>query len=390
MDRIVAFIPARGGSKSIPLKNIKLLAGKPLIYWTIEAALNCEKIDRVYVSTESIAIRKCVKSIINSKLQVIPRSKESATDTASTENAMQEFAQDFNFEIVILIQATSPLLTSEDLAKGIKKLDISNADSLLSVVKQKRFIWEEEKFATPLNYDYFSRPRRQDFEGFLVENGAFYITSKKNLLKTKCRISGKIALYEMDKKTYFEIDEPDDWIVVEEIMKSILKKKSSIAEKLKNIKLLACDVDGVLTDSGMYYTENGDELKKFNTRDGMGFEILRNLGIKTAIITSEDTKIVNKRAEKLKIDFLLQRMKNKQKAINELAEKEELKLEEIAYIGDDINDTEMLRMVGFSCCPQDAIEENKIIVDYVCNKKGGEGCVREVCDLLKVIKNNEL
>lgn len=219
--KTTVFIPIRGGSKNIPLKNIKELAGKPLAFWTIEAALGCPLVDEVVVSTDSDVIKNKVGEIKDSKLRIIDRSEETATDTASTESAMLEFARtDDSFQYIILVQATSPLLELSHLEGGIKKYFENEYDSLLSVVRQKRFIWEEKgKEAKPVNYNPLRRLRRQEQEGFLVENGAFYITSRENLLKTQCRISGKMGVYEMPDETYFELDEPSDWIIMENFLK---------------------------------------------------------------------------------------------------------------------------------------------------------------------------
>lgn len=219
----VAYIPVRGGSKSIPLKNIKEIAGKPLVFWTVNAANDCENIDKVYVSTDSDVIRRTVESFGMEKVIVIGRNKENASDTASTEAAMLEFAYHYQFDNIFLIQATSPLLESKDLEEGYRLFCQKDTDSVFSAVKQKRFHWaiNEEGYAYPTNYDTFHRPRRQEFEGYYVENGAFFITSKHSLLKSKNRISGNIKLYEMTDDSYFEIDEPSDWVVIE----ALLKKK---------------------------------------------------------------------------------------------------------------------------------------------------------------------
>lgn len=217
----VAFIPVRGGSKSIPLKNIKSIAGKPLVYWTVKAADDCEYIDKVYVSTDSDIIKKTVEGFGMKKAVVVGRSEETASDTASTESAMLEFAAQYSFDNIFLIQATSPLLDARDLAEGYKLFCEECVDSVFSAVKQKRFHWEiqEDGFAYPMNYDIFHRPRRQEFEGYYVENGAFFITARQMLLQSRNRISGRIKLYEMDEASYFEIDEPSDWAVIEALLK---------------------------------------------------------------------------------------------------------------------------------------------------------------------------
>ena len=218
--RYTAFIPVRGGSKSIPLKNIKEMAGRPLVHWAIKAADECTRIGRVVVSTDSPAIERAVSDYRSSKVEIHHRSAESAADTAGTEQVMLEFAhEDDGFDAMVLIQATSPLLTAADLDRGIDLFESGPYDSVLSVVRQKRFIWrQDDAGARPVNYDFNARPRRQEFEGFLVENGAFYVVSRAALLESVCRLSGRIGLIEMDEATYYEIDEPDDWAIVEGLL----------------------------------------------------------------------------------------------------------------------------------------------------------------------------
>ena len=152
-----------------------------------------------------------------------------------------------------------------------------------------------------------------------------------------------------------------------------------------NIKLFLTDVDGVLTDAGMYYSENGDELKKFNTHDGMGLQLIRQKGIKTGIITSENTMMVERRFNKLKLDYLYQgkREGGKLASVVEICEKEGITLNEVAYIGDDINCLELLSNVGLAACPANALDAVKQIPGIVrMNKKGGEGCVREFIEMI--------
>jgi len=222
----VAFIPVRGGSKSIPLKNIKPINGKPLVYWTVAAACGCKYIDKVYIATDSDEIKRVVEefsktSDIFGKAEVIGRSAESASDTASTESAMLEFADNYDFDNIALVQATSPMLTAEDLDHGFEAFNSPGTDTVISTVRQKRFNWavDESGFAHPTNYDVFKRPRRQEFDGYLVENGAFYISSKADLIKTGNRLSGNIKAVEMNEDSFVEIDEPSDWVIVEHLMK---------------------------------------------------------------------------------------------------------------------------------------------------------------------------
>lgn len=384
----VAFIPVRGGSKSIPLKNIKPICGKPLVYWTVKAACGCKYIDKVYVATDSNKIRETVESFktgieadVFSKAIVIDRSAESASDTASTEFAMLEFAGKYKFNNIVLVQATSPLLQSMDLDRGFEAFNEEGTDSVLSVVTQKRFHWANDEcgFTYPTNYDVFKRPRRQEFKGYLVENGAFYITSKAYLLKYQNRISGNIKAVEMNEDTFFEIDEPSDWIIIEALM-----KKNGIIAPVESpeIRLFLTDCDGCLTDGGMYYSEHGDEIKKFNTRDGMGFALLKQKGIITGIVTSESVDLNRRRAEKLKLDILEAGCKDKVAVVKRICTEHEIDLTNVCYVGDDINDLDVIKMVGFGCCPADAMPQVIKASKYVAKAKGGEGVIREVCDYI--------
>ena len=166
-----------------------------MVYWTIKAANECKSIDKVYISTDSNEKRKTVNSFSFSKAEVINRSAQSASDTASTEMVMLEFAQNHEFDNIVLIQATSPLLTGNDLERGLKLIMNGEADSVLSTVRQKRFYWQEKDgYAMPINYDYNARPRRQEFTGYLVENGAFYITGRKALLSSRCNMQLSVGI----------------------------------------------------------------------------------------------------------------------------------------------------------------------------------------------------
>ena len=163
----------------------------------------------------------------------------------------------------------------------------------------------------------------------------------------------------------------------------VATSKSKNIEKTKQkIRMFITDVDGVLTDGGMYYSEKGEILKKFNTRDGMGIEILVKNGIIPVILTKENSSIVLKRAEKLKIKEVYIGVEDKLKKAETLIKKYDFGFDEVVYIGDDINDIPLLKKVGFSCCPFDAIEEVKKVVNHVCKAKGGEGVVREVVDII--------
>lgn len=392
----IAFIPAMRGSKSIPLKNIKPICGRPLLYWTAKAACECKDIDLVYIATDSPEIREVAEGFrqeagegIWEKIRVVDRSGQSADDRASTETAMLEFAGAYGFDNIVLVQATSPMLRASDLEGGFALFRQPDTDSVLSVVRQRRFLWREDGgTAVPVNYDVFHRPRRQEFDGYLMENGAFYITSKENLLTYQNRISGNIKTYEMEEDTAYELDEPGDWVIVGALM----ERNGFGAEERdmpSGVKMFLTDCDGCLTDGGMYYSEHGDELKKFNTKDGMGFSFLREKGILTGVITGEDVELNRRRVEKLKLDIYKPGCRDKTSAIKELCRQYRIGLEDVVYVGDDVNDLEVIQMVGFGCCPADAVPQVKAAAKYVAAAKGGEGVIREIIERLdkKILTN---
>ncbi len=156
---------------------------------------------------------------------------------------------------------------------------------------------------------------------------------------------------------------------------------------MKNIKLFLTDCDGCLTDGGMYYTEKGGEFKKFNTTDGMGFQLLRERGILTGIITGENTKIVANRAKKLKADILIQGENDKLAAIQRICSERDIRLSEVAYVGDDINDLEAVRSVGYGCTVKNAVGSVKSVAGYISEREGGNGAVREIIDW--VLENDD-
>jgi N-acylneuraminate cytidylyltransferase len=381
--KTVAFIPVRGGSKSIPLKNIKLLCGKPLVYWVISALEKANCIDEIIVATDSDKIEEVVLSFNFQKVKIYRRLSENAADTSTTESVMLEYLERSHISddtVFVLVQATSPLTKSMHFSEALELYNKNKYDSLLTCVRNHRFFWNED--GTSKNYDYYNRPRRQDFNGQLMENGAFYINTAGNIRQAKNRLCGNIGIYEMPEYTGIEIDEPDDWNIMENLMKKYIfpQEKSN-----KKIKLFLSDVDGVLTDGGMYYSENGDELKKFNTRDGVAFRLLQEAGIKTGIITSENTKIVERRAKKINIDFVIQGQKEKGKlaAAETLCDELGISLAETAYIGDDINCKDLLENVGLAICPADAVNEIKNISGIKClNTNGGSGCIRECVEVI--------
>ena len=377
---VIAFIPARGGSKSIPGKNIKNFCGKPLIYWNLFALEKSVFVDEVVVATDSEKIFKKVEEFNFSKVKLYKRSADNAQDHSTSESIMLEYinyAKLASSDTFMLVQATSPFTRTEDFNNGLKLMN--KYDTVFACAKIKRFIWNKE--GKPLNYDHNNRPRRQDFEGTFMENGAFCISSVSDIVNHNNRISGNIGICEMAEYTFVEIDEVEDWIMAEQLF--MKNHDSEYKSNFNKIKLFLSDVDGVLTDAGMYYTENGDEFKKFCTYDGMGFQLLQKTGVKVGILTSEDRELNRRRAKKLCLDFDFHGAKDKLQIVKDLCLKENITLDEVAYIGDDVNCFSLLSHVGIAACPNNAVHKIKTIPNIIqLNKNGGDGVVREFVELI--------
>ena len=227
--KIVAIIPARGGSKGIPHKNIVKLVCRPLIVWTIEHAKNSKLIDKVCVSTDD---KKIAKVCHKYGAEIIERPIELATDTSSSESALLhaidfiEYNKKFNIDIVVFLQCTSPLRERDDIDNAIRKFFLEGADSLFSCTKlEDHFIWERRKDNfVGVNHDYRNRKRRQNIKPQYLENGSIYIFKPELIRREHNRLGGKIAIYEMDQWKSYQVDRPDDLDICEYyIRKKILK-----------------------------------------------------------------------------------------------------------------------------------------------------------------------
>lgn len=225
-SRVIVFIPVRGGSKSIPLKNIKNFLGKPLVHWVLSAANDSARVDRIVVSTDDRRIRDSAAALESNKLELHARAAETATDEASTESAMLDYlegnASVDDMDIFVLLQATSPWTRSFHIDEALDHYHNEGFDSMLSVVHSHAFQWGAN--GTPLNYDYRKRPRRQNIQEVYQENGAIYINRVGHIRKEKNRLSGRIGFYPMHKYSAIELDDPEDWTLAEEMMRIYLRE----------------------------------------------------------------------------------------------------------------------------------------------------------------------
>jgi CMP-N-acetylneuraminic acid synthetase len=213
--KVVTLIPARGGSKRLPRKNIKTLCGRPLIDYAIQASLH-SKANETWVSTEDKEIKNVA---LKCGAKVIDRPNELASDTATTESVMAHFTQHVDYDIIILIEATYPLIQTQDINNSLEKFIKTKSDSLLALENKKFFIWKliNENETAPVNYNPQKRQRYQDFEGIYVEEGGIYMTTKENFLKSQCRLNGKIGYYILQHPS-IDIDTEIDFKIAEKLL----------------------------------------------------------------------------------------------------------------------------------------------------------------------------
>lgn len=374
-----AIIPLRKDSKGIPGKNKKKMLGRPLFSWVLTEAI-FSNLDEVVVFTNDPEILAYVEREYHwtSKVKAVLRSDENANDTASTESTMLEFSEKIShdYAVLCLLQATSPLTTAKDINAVLDKIIHEQYDAALTVVKTHRFTWNAD--GTAQNYNVFNRPRRQDFEGLLIENGAVYCTTKEGFLQSKNRLSGKIGLVEMPEEALIEIDSLSDWTIIENLLIERQKKMKSN----QRIQYLVLDVDGVFTDGGIYYNADGELAKKFDMRDGMGLEILRENKVEVVVLTSENSKLVEQRMKKLQIANAFFGVKDKFSFLKHFLADKNAGFDTVAYVGDDVNDLANMCSSGWSFAPANANASVKIHADIVLNHDSADGAIREVCEII--------
>ncbi len=374
----IGFIPLRKGSKGIPNKNKRKMVGRPLFTWVLGEAV-FSNLDEVVVYTDDESIIEFITKEYHwtNKIKAILRSEESASDTASTEFAILEFCEsiNYNFDVFCLLQATSPFTRKEDINACLEKLN-GDYNSALTVVNTHRFLWDNDGNA--LNYNPQERPRRQGFDGLLIENGAVYTTTKESLKNTKNRLGSNIAVVQMPEESLHEIDSETDWTAIE----SLLIERQKREKESKKITHVVLDVDGVFTDGTITYTKDGEHTKSFDMRDGMGLEILRQFDVEVIIMTSENSQLVAKRMEKLNIEHVFLGVKDKYTMLKNIVAKADISLSNVAYVGDDVNDLTNICSVGWSLAPNNATDIVKTNADIVLSKNSGAGSIREACQFV--------
>jgi YrbI family 3-deoxy-D-manno-octulosonate 8-phosphate phosphatase len=390
MDKqVVAIIPARGGSKGIPRKNLLDFCGKPLLAWSILQALGSETVSQVYVSSEDQEILEVAAGY---GARPILRPMELARDASSSEEALLHALAEIirisprSPEVVVFLQATSPLREPADIDGSVRRLLEAGADSLFSAAVLEDFcVWKRDHGEIQgLTFDPFNRGRRQDREPFFLENGSIYVFRPEVLRKYNNRLGGKISLFEMPFWKSYEIDKWEDVEVCSYYFKKNLiqywfKKDDKEIFSSKNISLIVYDFDGVMTNNNVIVLQDGTEGIIANRADGLGVDLIASLGIPQLILSTEANPVVEARAAKLRLK-VIGACQDKKAALKSYCEQNGLALDRVVYLGNDLNDLEAMKIVGFPVAPLDAHPKIKAMAKLVTEAKGGQGVIKELAE----------
>ena len=376
---VIAIIPARGGSKGVPRKNVKLLAGKPLIGWSIEAALAAASISQVLVSTDDAEIAAVATAF---GAGVINRPADISGDTASSESALLHALEQVNPQITVFLQCTSPLTTADDIDGTVAALLNQQADSALAVTPFHYFLWDStgSQDATGINHDKRHRPRRQDRPPQYIETGSVYAMQTAGFRQSRHRFFGKTVTHVIPAERHLEIDEPADFDVAA-IRLRRRQQQCRLDLLPRPVQAVVFDFDGVMTDNGVSICQNGTEAVRCDRGDGLGITRLREAGLPLLVLSSETNPVVAARCRKLRIECLAG-IGDKRTALLQWMTSQAIDPSNGVYLGNDTNDLPCLQTVGCGAVVADAhpdvLDAAKLVLDHV----GGHGAVRELCDLV--------
>jgi N-acylneuraminate cytidylyltransferase len=392
--RTVAIIPARGGSKGVPRKNVRRVGGVPLVERAVRSALAAGGIDLVVVSTDDEEIATVAAA---AGARIVRRPAEISGDTASSESAILHVLTELErageqVDVVAFLQATSPFIPSEALAGAVSAVAEGRADSVFSAFETYGFLWaragdqraavDEQPHAgtqpdagtaVALNHDASRRPRRQDREPHFLETGAFYVFRAEGFREAEHRFFGRIRIAEVPEWSAIEIDD-EQQLRMARALAALYESPERIP-----VRAVVTDFDGVHTDDTATIDADGVERVRVSREDGMGVSLLRKAGIPMLILSTEVNPVVRARADKLRVP-VLHGIDDKESALRAWAKENRIPLAEIAYLGNDVNDLPALRIVGWPIAVANA---HPLVIDaarVVLRRVGGQGAVRELIE----------
>ncbi|MCG2621796.1 acylneuraminate cytidylyltransferase, partial [Arthrobacter sp. I2-34] len=369
---VLVVIPARGGSKGIPFKNLAPVAGRSLLGRAIDAALAAPLVTSVVVSTDHPDIRA---EALRCGAEAVARPADLSGDTATSESAVLHALGTRSVQpaVTVLMQCTSPFIDPADLNEAVRAVLDSEADVAFSVAQNHNFLWtisDGEVAAVGHSADF--RPRRQDRDPQYRETGAFYAMRTEGFLARRHRFFGRLRLQTVPEAHAVEIDSPEDLALVRAMAPE--PQPAGI-----DVDALVMDFDGVHTDDHAFVNAEGEEFVRVDRGDGMGVARLRKAGVPQLIISTETNQVVTARARKLGID-VVQDVADKAATINAWMRACRLDPARVAFVGNDVNDLPAMGAVGWPVAVADARPEVRAAARVVLEHNGGQGAVREICE----------
>jgi N-acylneuraminate cytidylyltransferase len=381
----VAIIPARGGSKGLPGKNVMRVGGVPLVARAVAAARAADTIGRVVVTTDDEEIARVAR---DAGASVVHRPAELAGDTASSESALLHALDALRdgdgdgdgdgdeASILVFIQATSPFIDASDLDAAVQQISGGERDSVFAAVANHAFLWADASGGgvQGVNHDSAFRARRQDRAPEYRETGAFYAMRTDGFRAARHRFFGRIGVQLVPELHAVEIDTAADLVVTQALANLIDGPPHEL-----DVDAVITDFDGVHTDDTAIVGEAGVEFVRVSRSDGAGVARLRAAGIPVLICSAETHPVVSARAAKLGVE-VRQGVADKAAVVREWADQRGIRLDRVAYLGNDRGDLPALAIVGWPVAVADAIPDVRRVARLVLGRAGGQGAVRELAD----------
>lgn len=380
---VVAIIPARGGSRGVPGKNLRRVGGVSLVERAVRACLAARHVDSVYVSTDDADIAYVAEL---AGAEVIIRPVELAGDTASSESALLHALEQLELvgedpRVLVFVQCTSPFIDPHAVDRGVELVLTGQADSAFSALATHEFLWRSVAGdGLPLlvgqNHDAAYRPRRQDRQPDYRETGAFYIMSAEGFQTHRHRFFGRVAPVAVSPASAVDIDTEQDLAMANALTGLTAAPAAELA-----VDVVFTDFDGVHTDDSAGLDQHGQESVRVSRADGLGVRRLRKSGVAMVVVSTETNPVVGARAAKLRIE-VQQGVEDKGGAVREWLERHRIPAARAAYLGNDVNDAGPMSLVGWPVAVADARPEILALARLRLTRAGGHGAVRELCDLV--------
>jgi N-acylneuraminate cytidylyltransferase len=407
MTHILALIPARGGSKGIPRKNIRDFAGYPLIAWSIAAGLQAHTVNRVIVSTDDEEIASVARAwgAETPFMRPAELAQDRTTDLPVFEHALKwlEDIEGYKPDIVIQLRPTSPIRPKDCVDSAVKILmEHADADCVRGVVtagQNPYKMWRFNGYDKPMNpllevegiTEPYNAPR-QILPPTYWQTGHIDVIRTSTISQRHSLTGNTIYPLVIDSRYTVDIDTPADWAKYESLvyhggLEMVTPENKSRRGMPKKIELIICDFDGVITDNKVWVDQDGREMVAAYRSDSPRISELRAKGIEVMILSSEPNGVVAARAKKMGVEAIHGvGLQDKGRVMREVLAQKNILAENVIYVGNDLNDLPCFEVAGWSVAVADAFPEVIRAADYVLTKAGGQGAIRELCDL--ILKNS--